>query len=139
MRTELHLWNKAGGFVLLEIILALALFAMVATSMTVAIHQMADASRSSRDEGRVLRKLESVIAEVTHRDELGPQVLTLPAGDDGVAAEAVITEADLRTMQKARLDRIYLITADAWVEDGASRRMKRHLETYAYAPKQPKA
>jgi prepilin-type N-terminal cleavage/methylation domain-containing protein len=138
MRTTLTRTRQDSGFVLLEIILALALFASVATAMTVALNKMAEASRSSREEGHVLRKLESVLAEVAHQQNLTAQSFTFPADDAGVAAQVIVTEADLHTMQNQPLDHIFLITADAWVEGDSVRRMKRHLESYTYNPRQNK-
>ena len=59
--------HQPQGFLLLEVVLALALFSTIAVAMTAALNQMAVASRSSRAEGRVLRALESVVAEVAHQ------------------------------------------------------------------------
>ena len=127
-----------GGFVLLEVILALALFGLVAVSMTSAINQMALASRSARQEGQVLRRMESVLAEVSHQAELRPDVRSYPANDEGVSVEATIEEAKLLTKLKATLDHEFRVTVDAWIQDGRQRLMKRHVEIFVYAPDEKK-
>ena len=134
MKTRISITPPSSGFVLLEIILALALFATVGTAMTVAIHKMAEASRSSREEGQVLRALESAVAEVAHRADLAPETFSFKSGNSGVAGQTVVSPANLRSSQHAALDHLFLITVDAWMDDGTQRRMRRHLETYTYAP-----
>lgn len=129
--------RRSQGFLLLEVVLALALFSTIAVAMTAALNQMAVASRSSRAEGRVLRALESVLAEVAHQPEMKPGKKSFPANAEGVAAEAVVERAELETRDKALLDHMFRITVDAWLDDGTGPFMKRHIETYVYAPDSP--
>ena len=127
------------GFVLLEVVLALALFGMVATSLTVAINQISMASNSARQESRVLRAMESVLAEVSHQLELKPGAATFPPNSEGVAAEAIIEKAEMETKGKSLMDHMFRITVNAWIIDGREKIMKRRIETYIYAPNSPVA
>lgn len=129
--------RRSQGFLLLEVVLALALFSTIAVAMTAALNQMAVASRSSRAEGRVLRALESVLAEVAHQPEMKPGTRSFPINAEGVAAEATVEKAELETRDKALLDHMFRITVDAWLDDGTGPFMKRHIETYVYAPNSP--
>jgi prepilin-type N-terminal cleavage/methylation domain-containing protein len=79
------------GFVLLEIVFALALFGIVCVSLTQALQQIARTSLVSRREGQVIRVMESVLAEVAHAPEFKPGTVSFDAGADGVEARASIS------------------------------------------------
>jgi hypothetical protein len=112
---------------------------MVAVSMTAAINEIAVASRSSRQEGQVLRAMESVLAEVAHQPELKLGSSTYPANSEGVVAAAFIEKAELETKTKTKLDHMFRVVVDAWIADGERKVMKRHIETVVYAPNSPSA
>ncbi len=124
----------AGGFALLEIILALALFSMVAVGMTQALDQIAQTSKQARQEAQVLRVLESVLAEVSHQPELKPTSVSFPKSADGVDARASISKVKLMTKDKTELDHMFKVEAEAWLETGFKRSLKRRMETYVYSP-----
>lgn len=127
-----------GGFALLEIILAMALFSIVAVGMTRALDQIAQTTKSSRQEAQVLRVLESVLAEVTHQPELKPRTVSFPKTSDGIDASASIEKVRLFTQDKVELDKMFRIRAEAWLAEGTSKRqLKRQMETYVYSPASP--
>ncbi len=126
-----------GGFVLLEIIMAIALFSMVAVAMTRALDMIAKTSKASQREGQVMRVLESVLAEVVHQPELKSGSEHFDAGADGVTAEASIQRIDLLTRNKARLDHMFEIHVKAWIKEGGARFMEREMKTYVYSPNSP--
>jgi type II secretion system protein J len=136
MKTRLPTPRKAG-FALLEILMALALFSMVAVGMTRALDQIAQTTRSSRQEAQVLRVLESVLAEVSHQPELKPKNISFPKTADDIDASASIEKVRLFTQDKAELDKIFRVTAEAWLADGSKRTLKRRMETYVYSPSSP--
>jgi Na+-translocating ferredoxin:NAD+ oxidoreductase RnfG subunit len=136
MKTIAH-GSRSGGFVLLEVVLALGLFALVAVGMTGALNQIAQTSKLSRMEARVLRVLESVLAEAIHQPEIEPGSFTHPDRDDGVQAQVDISIARLVTQNQAELDGMLAVRAEAWIEDAGDRVMERTLETYVYAPHSP--
>jgi prepilin-type N-terminal cleavage/methylation domain-containing protein len=130
--------RHSNGFALLEIILAMALFSIVAVGMTRALDQIAQTTKSSRQEAQVLRVLESVLAEVAHQPELKPRTISFPKTSDGIDASASIEKVRLFTQDKAELDKMFRIRAEAWLADGASKRsLKRQMETYVYSPASP--
>lgn len=126
-----------GGFALLEVILALALFSIVAVGMTRALDQIAQTSKQSRQEAQVLRVLESVLAEVSHQPELKETSVNFPKSADGVDASARIVKVKLLTKDKTELDHMFKIQAEAWLETGFKRALKRRMETYVYSPHSP--
>ena len=127
------------GFVLLEVILALAIFATVAVGMTNALDQMARTARAGKQEAQVLRVLESVLAEVAHQPELKQKTYSFPLTDDRIGALASVQKIKLYTRSKQLLDHMFLIHAEAWFQDGREQLMKRTMETYVYSPNSPDA
>jgi type II secretory pathway pseudopilin PulG len=126
-----------AGFVLLEVILALALFATVAVGMTKALDMMAQSSKLNRQEAQVMRVLESVLAEVSHQVELKPTTLSFPKTDENIGASATISKVKLVTKNKSELNNMFLIRAEAWLQDGREQLVKRSMETYVYSPNSP--
>ena len=126
-----------SGFVLLEVVLALALFATVAVGMTNALDQMGRANRVGRQDAQVMRVLESVLAEVAHQPELKPKTFSFPLTDDRIGAAASIQKIKLITKNKVELSHMFLIRAEAWFQDGRDKLMKRSMETYVYSPNSP--
>ena len=126
-----------GGFVLLEVVLALGLFSLVAVGMTRALNQIAQTSKLGRMEARVLRVLESVMAETIHQPEIEPGAFNFDKRDDVVQARVEISKATLITQDQTELDRMLRVHAEAWIEDAGDRVMERTLETYVYAPNSP--
>jgi type II secretory pathway pseudopilin PulG len=129
--------SSAPGFALLEIILALALFSLVAVGMTQAIDGIAKTSNQARQEAQVLRVLESVLAEVAHQPEFKATSITFNPTADGIDASATIEKVKLITKDKVELDHMFRIRAEAWITDGRARRLKRSMETYVYSPNSP--
>jgi type II secretory pathway pseudopilin PulG len=127
--------HTRSGFVLLEIVIALGLFSMVAVSLTQALDQIAQTSRLARDESRVMRVLESALAQAAHAPELKERTIAYDSTADGVKASATIKKIKLVTKNKAELDKMYVITVTAWIDDnGRSKLLERSMETYVYSP-----
>lgn len=122
------------GFVLLEIVFALALFGIVCVSLTQALQQIARTSLVSRREGQVIRVMESVLAEVAHAPEFKPGTVSFDAGADGVEARASISLVKPYTKNKQLLDHMFRIHVEAWVPDGREKTVLREMETFVYSP-----
>ena len=129
--------RNASGFALLEILLAIAIFAMVSAGMTQAIDGIAKTTTSARQEAQVLRVLESVLAEVAHQPEFKATKVSFPKTADNIDASATIEKVRLITKDKVELDHIFRVRAEAWITDGTSRRIVRTMETYVYSPNSP--
>ncbi|MBB5038002.1 hypothetical protein [Prosthecobacter dejongeii] len=119
---------------MLEIILALGLFSLVAVGMTQALDQIANTSKQSRQEAQLLRVLESVLAEVSHQPELKATTVSFPQSVDGVDARASIVKVKLMTKDKTELDHMFHVQAEAWLETGLKKSLRRRMETYVYSP-----
>ena len=65
MQVEVKKIERRSGFILLESILALALFAIVAVGFTVAIQQVAFTANRSGESMRIQRVLETLLTEAS--------------------------------------------------------------------------
>ncbi len=126
--------RSGHGFVLLEIVMALGLFALVAVGMTQALDQIAQTSRLARQEAQVLRALDTALAQVTHLPEFTKKRYDFPGTADGIDAAATIERVELYTQEKAQLDKMYRIQVEAWIKDGSNVVLRRGIETYVYSP-----
>jgi prepilin-type N-terminal cleavage/methylation domain-containing protein len=131
---KLHAPLSKQGFALLEILMAMALFSMVAVGMTKALDQIAQTTKRSRQEAQVLRVLESVLAEVSHQPELKPRSVTFPKTADGIDASATIETVRLLTQDKVELNAMFRVHAEAWLAEGSRHSLKRQMQTYVYSP-----
>jgi type II secretory pathway pseudopilin PulG len=129
--------RRSSGFALLEILLAIALFAMVAGGMTMALNGIARTTTQARQEAQVLRVLESVLAEVAHLPEFKAMKYQFPKTADNIDAAASIEKVRLLTKDKVELDHMFRIHAEAWISEGGSRRLVRTMQTYVYSPNSP--
>ncbi|MEC8659973.1 MAG: hypothetical protein VXY33_12285 [Verrucomicrobiota bacterium] len=68
MRSKQHIHTNAKAFVLLEVILALALFSMISVGITGALKQIGESAFLSGEELRVQRKLESWLTRYSKAD-----------------------------------------------------------------------
>ena len=68
MRSKQHIHTDAKAFVLLEVILALALFSMISVGITGALKQIGESAFLSGEELRVQRKLESSLTRYSKAD-----------------------------------------------------------------------
>jgi prepilin-type N-terminal cleavage/methylation domain-containing protein len=137
LRRALASTPTSQGFALLEILLAIALFALVSVGMTQAIDGIAKTTTAARQEAQVLRVLESVLAEVAHQPEFKATKIDFPKTADHIDASATIEKVRLFTRDKAELDHVFRVRAEAWISDGTSRRIVRTMETYVYSPNSP--
>ncbi len=121
----------------MEILLSIALFAMVAVGMVQALGGIAQTTTTARQEAQVLRVLESVLAEVAHLPEFKTTKYQFPKTGDDIDASASIEKVRLFTKDKVELDHMFRVRAEAWITDGVTRRVVRTMETYVYSPNSP--
>lgn len=126
------------GFLLLEMILALAVFGIAATGFAVALHRMADAASLAQSELRITRILESALDESLSLPTLEEGTTNSTVGETGIELDTTISLLeDLENEEGLQLDQMYLIKVEArWFENGEWH--KRSVETWRnakmYAP-----
>ncbi|RFC41819.1 MAG: hypothetical protein DVB23_003313 [Verrucomicrobia bacterium] len=121
-----------SGFVLLEVVLALALFASVATAMTVAMNQLAVSTTSARRESILLRRLQSEIAETAHQLRLELGNSSEPEDAMGIIVEREVSRLKVTNREGAPLDGLYRIRVMGTMVAGPGKGddLVREMETF---------
>jgi hypothetical protein len=122
-----------SGFLMLEVVLALAIFGAAATAFTVAMNRMAAAADLAQNELRITRILESALDENLSIPTLQEGTTTTPVGKTGIE---IITKIelmqDLENQDGQVLQELYRVTVTArWFHDNEWK--ERAAETWRYA------
>lgn len=120
------------GFLLLEMVLALAVFGIAATGFAVALHRMADAAGLAQSELRITRILDSALDETISLPVLEEGVTNSSVGDTGIELGTTIKLLDeLQNEEGQALQEMYSIKIDArWFNSGEWK--ERSVETWRY-------
>ncbi len=133
MTSSAHTGRKGQrGFLLLEVILALAVFSAAATGFAVALHQMAKAAALAQSEMRITRILDSALAEAVSLPVLEEGTTTVAVGQTGMEMATTIKILEgLENKDGEALQEMFLITVTiSWYETGESK--QRSAETWRY-------
>lgn len=120
------------GFLLLEMVLALAVFGIAATGFAVALNRMAKVAALAQSELRITRILDSALDETLSLPVLEEGVTDSTAGDTGVDLVTTIELLkELENEEGQLLQEMYLIKIEAkWFEN--SEWQNRIVETWRY-------
>lgn len=123
---------RKSGFLLLEMVLALAVFGMAATGFTVALNRMAATASLAQSELRITRILDSALEETLSQPMIEEGSDTIEIGETGIELETNIERIeDLLNEEGQQLQDMFLIRIEAkWVENGQSQ--QRSVETWRY-------
>jgi prepilin-type N-terminal cleavage/methylation domain-containing protein len=132
MTHTLHLGRR--GFLLLEMILALAIFGMAATGFTVALNRMAKVAALSQAEMRVARMMDSALDETLSLPVLEEGETETEIGEAGKEIKFLTTVElldELENQDGQLLQEMFRIEVRAnWVANGE--RQERTAETWRY-------
>ena len=134
MKVEFSKRRTKKGFLLLEVVLALAVFAIACTGLTVAFHRMAGAASLAQNELRITRILDSALTEQLSLPTLEEGVNQIPVEDTDVQLNVVIEPIeDMENQDGEPLQEMFHIKVIAnWYENGAWQ--ERSAETWRYNP-----
>jgi prepilin-type N-terminal cleavage/methylation domain-containing protein len=120
------------GFLLLEMILALAVFGIAATGFAVALHRMAAVAGLAQSELRITRILESALDETLSLPVLEEGTVNTSVGDTGIELDTTVKLIeDLQNEDGQVLQEMYLITVEAkWFSNGQWQ--NRSVDTWRY-------
>jgi len=134
MTVPLHPGRKGQqGFLLLEVILALAVFSAAATGFAVALHQMAKAAGLAQSELRITRILDSALEETVSLPALEEGSTSAQVGKSDIEMTTTIKLIEgLENEDGVALAEMYVITVSArWYEFGEWK--ERAAETWRYS------
>lgn len=123
---------RKSGFLLLEMVLALAVFGMAATGFTVALNRMAATASLAQSELRITRILDSALEETLSQPTIEEGSDTIEIGETGIELETSIERIeDLLNEEGQQLQDMFRIRINAkWQENG--RTQERSAETWRY-------
>lgn len=124
--------RRRGGFTLLEIIFAMALFVMVAVGLMGALNEIGMASLESGEAARLTRTLRSHLTEVTREGVLRPGEFETEANADGIRLRTVVEELSLQSEFGFDLTEMYRVEVTA-VRGSRGESLDR-AETWVYRP-----
>ena len=134
MQVEVTKIERRSGFILLESILALALFAIVAVGFTVAIQQVAFTANRSGESMRIQRVLETLLTEASKVVRFEEVEEGLGQDEKGVYYSKLIEEVELLNMDEQELQNMWRIAIVAEWEDASGRSMQNVAEMIRYEP-----
>ena len=134
MKVEFSSRKKTKGFLLLEVVLALAVFAIACTGLTMAFHRMSAAAGLAQSELRITRILDSALTEQLSLPMLEEGVTQIPVEGTDIELDVVIEPIeDIENQEGELLQQMFHIKIIAnWYENGAWQ--ERSAETWRYNP-----
>ena len=120
------------GFLLLEMVLALAVFGIAATGFVVALHRMASLATLAQSDLRITRILDSALDETLSLPTLEEGVNNTPVPGAGIELDTTVELLDKMENQDGQiLQQMYRIEVKArWFENSAWQ--ERIVETWRY-------
>jgi type II secretory pathway pseudopilin PulG len=117
---------------LLEVVMAIAIFSIAATGFVVALHSMGNAAQLVKSELRITRILESALDETLSLPVLEEGVTNTPVGQTGIELDTTVKILDqLQNEDGQILQEMYSITVIAkWFENGQWQ--ERSVDTWRY-------
>lgn len=124
--------RRRGGFLLLEMVLALAVFGIAATGYVVALHRMSNTASLAQNELRITRILDSALDEVISLPVLEEGTTNTSVGETGIELDTTIELlTELENEDGELLQEMYRIEIVAkWFDN--SEWQERTVETWRY-------
>ncbi len=124
--------RRSRGFLLLEMVLALTVFAIAVTGFVKALHYAAKTAELAQSELRITSILESAMDETLSLPALEEGTTQTTVGDTGVDLDTTIKLMDdLQNKDGQPLPEMYNIKIDAkWYENGVWQ--ERSVQTWRY-------
>jgi prepilin-type N-terminal cleavage/methylation domain-containing protein len=122
------------AFVLLEIIMAMALFGILGVGLTEALDKTAENSLASRREVKMLRTLESLLTEASKALQFEEGEENLGENENGVYFQRVIEPLEAENMDGQALTQMWRVAIIASWKTKGGREMQEVAETIRYEP-----
>lgn len=105
--------HKPAGFTLLELLLAMALFAIAAVSLAGAVNMIAMAVAESRETSALRERLRSVMLEWSRRPDMSVVSRDTTPGEDGIFFQIQVREMTPETREGLTLNQLYEVSVTA--------------------------
>lgn len=125
--------TRPHGYVLLEIIIALTVFAVVVTGLAGLLHSTLDSSNLLRREAAVRRGMESILMEAREKPKREEMLLSHRDESLGVEFRSELEEVKWINRNGQAVRGLYLLIATAY-ELGGRKTTRDRAEVYVYRP-----
>jgi Tfp pilus assembly protein PilV len=132
MKISLHQKRKTRGYLLLEVVLAMGVFAMAATGFTVALQKAADASDMAAREMQITRILQSSLDEALAVPVLEEGEITQKLEERNIDIVILYEKIeDMENQDGQLLQNMWRVTVTAYFLQGTTE-MSRTAVTWRY-------
>ncbi len=118
---------------LLEVLLALTLFGLVAVALTQALSQVGQLAVEGQRDLHVINGLQSALLEGSKVSVMEPGITTSDPDSLGIRYETTVEELELYNVESQQLPNMYRIQVKATWEDNG-RQEEEIAETFRYEP-----
>ena len=125
--------QRKGGYVLLEVIIALTVFAIVVTGLAGVLHSSLDSANLLRRQASVRRGLESILIEAKQKPKREEMVLTERDESLGMEFRSELEELKWINRKGQPVRGLYVLRAKAVALRGANP-VENTAEVYVYRP-----
>jgi prepilin-type N-terminal cleavage/methylation domain-containing protein len=125
--------QRCGGFVLLEMIIALTVFAVVVTGLATVLHSSLDAANLLRRQASVRRGLEAILVEAKAKPKREEMVITYRDDGLGIEFRSELEELKWVNRRRQRVKGLYILRALA-VNLHTAKAENSSAEVYVYRP-----
>jgi len=122
-----------GGFLLLEVIIAMTFFCIVVLSLVVALQRTAKAAEIAREEVKLSRILESAMKEAISVPVLEEGTTTAVIDELKLEIDTVVEAMELENQDGQMLQGMFRIKVMALMPKDGEWQVERTAETYRYA------
>lgn len=125
--------QRQGGFLLLEVIIAMTFFSIVVLSLVVALQRTASAAEAARLEVKLSRILESAMKEAISVPVLEEGTTTKVIDELELEIDTVVEPLELENQDGQLLQGMFRIKVSALMGKNGEWQVQRTAETYRYA------
>ena len=122
-----------GGFLLLEVIIAMTFFCIVVLSLVVALQRTAKAAEIAREEVKLSRILESAMREAISVPVLEEGTTTAVIDELKLEVDTVVEPLELENQDGQMLQGMFRIKVMVLMPKNGEWQVERTAETYRYA------
>ena len=122
-----------GAYVLLELIIALTVFAIVITGLASALHSSLDAANLLRRQASIRRGLESILIEAKAKPKREEMPMTFRDDALGIEFRSELEELKWVNRRRKPIQGLYILRAVA-TDVRLSKRLNDTAELYVYRP-----
>ena len=125
--------TRQGGFVLLEMIIALTVFAVVVTGLATVLHSSLDSANMLRRQASIRRGLEAILVEAKTKPKREEMVITYKDEALGIEFRSELEELKWVNRRRKPIKGLYILRALA-TEVQTARPVNNSAEVYVYRP-----